>query len=407
MRIHDKYIPELSEKIMHTKIKCYFIWLAPLLLVSACGNRNYGLHHTKSSGNDNDHQKNEITWGTKVVVNNMPGNYGSQYGRLLHLKNGKWLAAYTVSVNAGYQKDPNGGLRLQVSESGDGGLHWQKISRIIDKGRDLDNAELIQLSDGSILLACRSVRWQESYQLPVYKSTDGGKTWKRISIIDANEGKPGELGDPDKGVYEPHFCFLKDGRLAVMYANEKHVTDKISYSQIISEKISPDDGKTWGKEIWVAYQPGDHLSRPGMPVWTKMKNGKYIVVYEVCGPEKCNIYDKKSKDGIHWPVELGARIRGQNGAPYVLSLSNGQLILTSNIANISISNDFGKTWQVQRNSPWQLQKSYASDWTQAIWSALYQTDTNKICIITSMKRSKGGHNIQLQFGKIDTAKTAL
>src|SRR5699024_4606274 len=173
-----------------------------------------------------------------------------------------------------------------------------------------------------------------SYRLPVYKSADGGISWERISVIDDNEGEPGELGHPDKGVYEPHFGFLKDGRLAVMYANEIHVTDSISYSQIISEKTSSDNGKSWGKEIWVAYQPGNHQARPGMPVWTQMKNGEYIVVYEVCGPEKCNIYYKVSADGIHWPVGLGNRIPDQNGAPYILSLSDSSLVVTSNKANI-------------------------------------------------------------------------
>jgi hypothetical protein len=345
-------------------------------------------------------KQDKIVWGTNVTVNDMPSHYGSQYGRLLHLKNDKWLAAYTISVNAGYQKDPNGGLRLQVSESDDGGLHWKKISRIIDKGRDLDNAALIQLPDGSILLACRSVRWQKSYRLPVYKSTDGGKTWKRISIIDANEGKPGELGNPDKGMYEPHFRFLSDRKLAVMYANEKHVTESISYSQIISERVSSDYGKTWGKEIWVAYQPGNHTARPGMPVWTRMENGKYIATYEVCGPEKkCNIYYKISSDGVHWPIGLGKRIRYQNGAPFILSLNNGNLVLTSNAANISISEDYGETWY-NTDRPWKFKESYQEDWTQAIWTALYQMAPHKIVVLTSRERATGGHKLLLRFGKI-------
>lgn len=346
-------------------------------------------------------QSDAIIWGNKAVVNDLPGGYGSQYGRLLLLPGGAWLTAYTVSVNKGYQKDPDGGLQLEISVSNDRGLHWKKLCRIADKGRDLDNAAFIQLRDKSILLACRSVRWQESYRLPVYRSKDDGRSWEKISIIDSNEGKPGELGHPDKGIYEPHFYFLKDGRLAVMYANEKHVTDSVSYSQIVSEKISPDNGKTWGKEIWAAYQPGNHSSRPGMPVWTKMKNKKFIAVYEVCGPEECNIYYKVSNDGTTWPVGLGNKIPGQTGAPYILSLTDGRLLVTSNRGNISISDDNGKTWH-QSNRPWTSGKSYEADWTQTIWSALYQTGADRICIITSIKRDTGGHNVQIRLGKINT-----
>lgn len=354
------------------------------------------------------HEISQVVWGQTVMVNNDPinkdvpgnrGTYGSQYGRMIKLKNGNWLAAYTVSRNRGYQKDPRGGYAIEIAESKDEGKHWAPISLVSEPGRDVDNAAFIQLPDESILLGTRAVRWQEAYGLPVYRSRDNGYSWEKTSIIDENEGRPGELGHPDKGIYEPHFYFLNDGRLAVMYANEKHVTDSPSYSQIISEKISDDMGKTWGEEIWVAYTPGHPASRPGMPVWTRMKNGKYIVVYEVCGPEDCNIYYKISSDGIHWPVGLGTPVPGQTGAPYILSLDDGTLVLTSNRGNISISDDFGTHWHGTAN-PWQPAKSYAEDWTQTIWSALYEFAPNEIGIITTIRRKEGGHNIQLRLGHI-------
>ncbi|MBE9583781.1 exo-alpha-sialidase [Mucilaginibacter sp. JRF] len=222
----------------------------------------------------------------------------------------------------------------------------------------------------------------------VYKSTDKGRHWKKLSIIDETHGKPGELGKPDKGIYEPHFYFLADGRLAVMYANEKHVVENPSYSQIISQKISPDMGKSWGNEIWVAHTPGNSASRPGMPVWTKMKNGKYIVVYEICGPEACNIYSKISDDGFNWPVGLGDKIADQLGGPYVLSLKSGALVVTSNSSNISISNDLGKSW-----------KTVAPAWDKTLWPALYEINENEVGAVNSVHRAEGGNNIQIRLGK--------
>lgn len=35
-----------------------------------------------------------------------------------------------------------------------------------------------------------------------------------MSTMDANDGTPGSLGNPDKGIYEPHFIVLEDGGLA-------------------------------------------------------------------------------------------------------------------------------------------------------------------------------------------------
>lgn len=346
-------------------------------------------------------QTDRIAWQQTITISNeaTPSNadstwgyhqhYGSQYARLLKLQNGTWLAGYTIAPNKGYEKQTNGGLQLQISRSQDDGKHWAVLSSLQDEGRDLDNAQLIQLKDGSILLACRSVRWQESYRLKVYKSSDNGKTWVYLSAIDSNEGKRDELGNPDKGIYEPHFYVLNDGRLSVMYANEKHVTEIPSYSQIISQKISSDGGKTWGKEIWVAYEEGHNASRPGMPVWTKMKDGNYIVTYEVCGPEKCNIYCKMSKDGIHWEKGLGKPIKDQLGAPYVLSLTNGNLIVTSNSSNISISKDFGAHWET-------INKAFE----RSLWPALYQFSNNTIGAVSAEQRLEGGTAVQVRFGNI-------
>jgi hypothetical protein len=347
-----------------------------------------------------------IDWGPAVIINNVPvtkpapatgrhGNYGSEYVRLLHLRDGAWLAGYTVSVNKGYDvNEPygpasTGGLELQISKSTDQGKRWQKISVISDPGRDLDNTQLIETKNGSVLLACRSVRWQESYILRVYKSPDKGLTWSAFSVIDSTAGAPGALGHPDKGIYEPHMYYLDNGQLSVMYANEKHVTENPSYSQIISQKISTDEGKTWGRERWAVYEPGHNKSRPGMPVWTKMKNGGFMLVYEICGPEKCHVYCKTSADGISWPAGFGTEIPEQLGGPYVLSLTDGRLLVTSNSGNLSISKDYGKSWQTTDRP-----------WSKILWGSLYQLKPGQIISASSVPRDGGGHEVGLKMGSL-------
>lgn len=353
-------------------------------------------------------QASLIEWGPTVMIRNVPlftdkgpvtevngnvqrshGKFGSQYCRMLHLGKASWLAAYTVSNNDGYKKDKEGGLQLEVARSDDGGQHWKILGLIKDPGRDLDNAQMIRLKDGRILLGCRSVRWQESYRLPVYQSKDLGKTWTILSTIDSNEGAPGTLGNPDQGLYEPHFLFLNDGRLSVMYASEKYAKGEPAFNQIIAQKISVDNGRSWGNEINVAADTAHLPSRPGMPVWTKMKNGGYIVVYEICGPEKCAVYYKKSPDGINWPYGLGEPVPDQLAAPYILSLSDGRLVLTSNKSTVSVSTDYGNTWQLQSNA-----------WPQTLWPALYETGPNTIIAVNGVHRKEGGHSIQGRFGTV-------
>ena len=124
-----------------------------------------------------------------------------------------------------------------------------------------------------------------------------------------------------------------------------------------------------------------------MPVWTKMKNDKFILVYEICGPENCNVYYKISPDGINWPVGLGTEIPDQLGGPYVLSLTDGRLIVTSNAGNISISEDFGRNWKISDRP-----------WAKMLWGSLYQVGSNRIISASSIARPEGGHEVGLKMG---------
>nr|AYQ75607.1 exo-alpha-sialidase [Cohnella candidum] len=324
-----------------------------------------------------------------------PGQFGAEYGRMLQIGKKRLLAVYTIYDNNGYTNDDHGGTKLQLSESRDDGKTWNAISTVADPGRDLDNGQLIELPNGDLLMACRSVRWQESYRLYVYKSTDKGVTWSRLSTIDENNGEPGSLGYPDKGVYEPHMGFLKDGRLAVFYANEKHVTEEPSYSQIISEKISEDNGATWGKEIFAAWDPDNPGARPGMPVWTQMNNGRYILTFEVCGTDNCNIHYKVSEDAVDWNSGVGTLIPDQLGGPFITSMTDGTLVVVSNSSHLSVSKDYGQTWQTASKDPWPT----------SLWTSVYTFGKNKIGVMNSVERSGGGHDIRIYFMELPTSFT--
>jgi BNR/Asp-box repeat. len=328
-----------------------------------------------------------------------PGSFGSEYARMTKLSDKEWMIVYTVYRNQGYLEDEKGGTSLEVAISKDKGRSWTALSTISDPGRDLDNGQIVKLKNGDLLLSSRSVRWQESYRLPVFKSTDKGRTWKQLSEIDRNEGMPGSLGNPDKGVYEPYFQQLDKGKLAVFYANEKHVMETPSYSQTISEKISRDNGKTWGDEILVAWAPEDPAARPGMPISSKIKNGKYTVAFEVCGTNNCDIYEKNSDDGQKWEAGIGTQVPVQSGGPYVTTLNDGSMILTSNTNEVSIRTDGGTSWELNPIAPW------SGTFPQYLWSSLYQTGTDEIAAVTSTPREQGGHRVEIRFGRITKSLT--
>ena len=131
------------------------------------------------------------------------------------------------------------------------------------------------------------------------------------------------------------------------------------------------------------------MARPGMPVWAKMKNGKYIVVYEICGPDKCQVHYKTSDDGVNWPAGLGTKIPDQVGGPYITSLKDGRLLVTSNIGNVSVSDDFGKTWTLTDRP-----------WTQTLWGSIYEGTKDQLFFVNSVAREEGGNNIQIKAATI-------
>ena len=355
-----------------------------------------------------------VTWEKTVSVNSIsnfadsgadarginPGKFGSQYGRMTKLADGSWLIVYTIYDNNGYKYgDAHDltwqGTALQVAHSTDNCRTWTVISTLRGDNRDLDNGQIIQLPNGQLRMAGRSVRWQQSYRICVWSSVDGGVTWQWLSQPDENEGFPGSLGNPDKGVYEPHFCLLGDGTLALFYSNEKHVTENPPYNQIISEKLSADGGQTWDCEIWVAWDRNMPTDRPGMPVITRMANGQYLVVFEVVGNNNADVYYKTSSDGKSWGGGTGKAIPGQTGGPYVVSLADGKLALTSNTGNISLSDDFGATWQLNDPPAWG-DGSIKRYW----WLSVYQTSQSEIAVVASVPRVSGGTDVQIKFGAL-------
>jgi hypothetical protein len=182
------------------------------------------------------------------------------------------------------------------------------------------------------------------------------------------------------GLWEPDFWVLADGWLAVTYSNEKHE----GYSQLISERISTNNGATWGEEIRAVSQPGGGELRPGMSQMARMANGKYILVYEVINVGHGDVHQKISDDGIHWPEGIGTPIPGQHCGPFVAALPDGRVAVSSCENQLSLSPDFGASWQIMKPEPWNLGFKFS-------WPAIYVVKTNEIGVLVS----SGGVRLRL------------
>ncbi|MDB6058328.1 MAG: exo-alpha-sialidase [Verrucomicrobiales bacterium] len=305
---------------------------------------------------------NRIAWNETVELGK------GFWMRLAYIKGERWLGVITRFPG---HKAPSW---LEIVESTNGCRAWATVARVEQSGRHLDNGNLLVMPDGAVLLTCRSLIDGESFRLPVFRSKDRGRTWAALSNIDSNEGATGTLFA--KGLWEPHLFFLPDGRVSVVYSNEKHA----GYSQILSEKVSKDGAKTWGEERRIVEEAGGGKLRPGMGVPARMSDGRFILVYEIVGRGNADVYFKISKDGLQWPEGLGTEMKGQHAAPFALALTDGSLLVTSASHQISLSTDLAQTWQTIA-SPWDMP-------FKLTWPALYQVGTNRVLAVISNPQTR-------------------
>ena len=290
--------------------------------------------------------------------------------------------------------------KIYVQRSYDEGINWDNPTPIsFYPNHTCSNVDFFELPNHDIISSYRAIG-NLSSDNPEIKynrklcssiSHDGGKTWENLGVIvdnfelSLNLGKTKEqameacLNEFKIGFFEP-FVENINGNITVFYADDftimvnQSISSKIEenyraqniYAQIFDineKKWSPQrrivmDGtikrRPKGSEI------EKRISRNGMPVINKMKNGQYVLVFEgtyrdrryplVTGGAHLKEYHSfeillsYSNDGIIWsnPVEVYTPHYNLSkaSAPYVVSTDNNQLIISFQTDEDSLPNGF-------------------------------------------------------------------
>ncbi|AZP03569.1 exo-alpha-sialidase [Jeotgalibaca ciconiae] len=253
---------------------------------------------------------------------------GATYPKVIEVKNS---SASNGSLIATFDqgKMENNRLVWPIYKSDDKGKNWTKI---VDFTNDFSqyplqmNPFLYEVErdttyskKGDILLAGILKPEDESKTvLAIYKSSDLGKTWSLLSIVD--EGGPADYDpSPDSTttpIWEPALYLNGNGDLSVYYSDERQKNDDILQALVM--KTSTDGGKTWGALSNVVAVPNKH-DRPGMLTMTQLPDNTFIASYEVVNKPSmtenfAQVYIKKSNDGINWNAnDLGTPIYSSDG----------------------------------------------------------------------------------------------
>lgn len=273
--------------------------------------------------------------------------------------NGTYIASYAVGDSGLTGKVTS----LRTERSTDGGKTWTATGRAyegFDKTIEASwNPHLFELPcqvgdmpEGTLLLAGISIDagQKKKTAVNIWRSYDLGDSWEHYVVIDT-----GGVGDTTGGLYEPYLMY-ENGKLYCFYSDE---TDKANHSQKLVFKTSV-DGVNWSEKVdMVALD--DQTERPGMAVVTKMGNGKYFAVYEVCNTAEgtgAPIYFKITDNLDDWdPTDKGTRLRttddsGYGSAPWCawspIGGECGMLIISTCYGtdenDLVVSFDYGKTF---------------------------------------------------------------
>ncbi|MFF7639300.1 RICIN domain-containing protein [Streptomyces canus] len=318
---------------------------------------------------------------------------GSLYPRALRLQHN---GSANGTLLATFEQATSGTPVFPIYRSTDNGNSWSKISDVADTQNGWGmrwEPELFELPAavggfpaGTILAAGASVPADRSaIKIDVYASTDRGQTWTFVSNVATGGAAFDTNGNTP--VWEPFFLYA-NGKLIVYYSDQRDP----AHGQKVVHQVST-DARTWGPVVDDVAMP-TYSDRPGMPTVAKLPNGKYVLSYEYGGAPEGNfsVYYKTSSDPEAFGSVTGIPLRTTGGvvpqsAPYMTWLPTGGLNGTLAVSANSADDLFINTQNGAANTWTRINANVAGGYSRGMTSL---ADGHSLLILSA---GRGGSNL--------------
>ena len=213
-----------------------------------------------------------------------------------------------------------------VYKSTDGGKSWKNMG--LKDSRQIGEISIDPRNSSIVFVAAEGSAWGPAGDRGLYKTTDGGKTWKKVLEISENTGVNNVIYDPRN----------PDVMYATSEQRRRHVYTKIGGGPESAVYKSEDGGETWNKIM--SGLPGVHIG--GMDIAISPVNPDVLYLIMEAAEDKGGFF-KSTNRGASWNKMNDYNASGQYFNEIYCDPKNVDKVYSMDVVS-KVTLDGGKTW---------------------------------------------------------------
>ena len=213
-----------------------------------------------------------------------------------------------------------------VYKSEDGGKTWQNMG--LKSSEHIGRIRIDPRDSRVVYVAAQGPLWSAGGDRGLYKTTDGGKTWKAVLTISENTGVTDVAMDPRN----------PDVLLAAAHQRRRHVWTQINGGPESALYRSTDAGATWKKID--AGLPKEELGRIGLAVAPSAPDTVYAIVEAA---NKAGGVFRSTDRGVSWEKRGDHVTSGLYYTRLAVDPKNSERVYSVDVF-LQVSDDGGKTF---------------------------------------------------------------